>query len=76
MHINKTCVVYNVYLIINYVKSNKKNKVFANKMKVKRADEETENEGAIKWENSFHMSPNGWESIENYLWTHSFKYSF
>lgn len=51
MHMNKICVVYNVYCIINYVKFNKKNKVFANKMKVKRADEEAENEGTIKWEN-------------------------
>lgn len=50
MQMNKNCVVYDVYRIINDVKSNKKNEIFPNKMKVRRADEEAENEGAMKWE--------------------------
>lgn len=50
MHMNKICVVYDVYRIINDVKSNKKNEIFSNKMKVRRAGEEAENEGAMKWE--------------------------
>lgn len=50
MHMNKICVVYDVYRIINDVKSNKKNEIFPNKMKVRRTGEEAENEGAMKWE--------------------------
>lgn len=48
--IYKICVVYDVYHIISDVKSNKKNEIFPNKMKVRRTGEEAENEGAMKWE--------------------------